>query len=490
MLGKVFGKGNCEEAACIVKYVEGTLAGEAVECPDIKYPLHQKVLGIINKLLENEAKMSASAKEILDIVSSISSFDVGMSHISYQLTDFAAEMATLSESNLAIVEETTASMSEVNHSIEVTSDTLDRLAKESETLAQKNDESITLLKEVQDLKESMVQNTGIMNEKIQQLADLAIEVGKIVDSVQTIAEQTNLLALNAAIEAARAGENGRGFAVVAEEIRKLADDTKQNLEGMRDFVNRIHGAAQEGMESLASTLDSNVQMSDKIELVSDTVGKNVAMLNGVIEDVAAIHQSMQGIKIAADEINAAMESSSADAEKLSFMTQNIHTEATKSVEFAQQISQMDDQLSTIVREMFDGLKGGSNAITNEEILDVLVKARLAHAQWMDGLKRIVDEMRSYPLQTNSKKCAFGHFYHAINITHSDIVEEWRKVGEIHDEFHGMGDKVLEAVNRQDAEAARRHYDEAIALSKQMLAALAGVEEKLTTLIEENVKVLG
>jgi hypothetical protein len=45
--------------------------------------------------------MSEAAKSILEIVSSLSSFDVGMSHISYQLTDFASEMAALSQSNLA-----------------------------------------------------------------------------------------------------------------------------------------------------------------------------------------------------------------------------------------------------------------------------------------------------------------------------------------------------------------------------------------------------
>ncbi len=72
------------------------------------------------------------------------------------------------------------------------------------------------------------------------------KVNDIVNGVGAIAEQTNLLTLNASIEAARAGENGRGFAVVADEIRKLADDTKKNLEGMKLFVNSIQDAAKDG----------------------------------------------------------------------------------------------------------------------------------------------------------------------------------------------------------------------------------------------------
>lgn len=481
MFGRAFRK-PCEEAECIVKYVEGSLAGKEVDCPDVKYPLHNKVLGHFKKLLENEGTMSKAAKEILDIVSALSNFDVSMSHISYQLMDFAGEMTSLSQSNLAIVEQTTASMNQVNQSIDTTSKTLRNLSEESAVLAQKNDESINLLKEVQTLKEYVVQDTGVMSDKIQQLVELATEVGKIVDSVQMIAEQTNLLALNAAIEAARAGENGRGFAVVAQEIRKLADDTKQNLEGMRQFVNRIYGAAQDGKGSLESTLTSTGQMSEKIEMVSDTIGRNVDMLKSVTEDVAEINKSMEGIRVAADEIDQAMEASSSDAERLSHMTQSIHKDAVQSVEFAGQISLIDDRLSAIVSEMFEGLNGGSHAVTNKELLEVIRKARESHAKWMEVLNKIVVEMRTYPLQTNPRKCAFGHFYHAIQIDRPEIIEDWRRIDTIHHEFHSMGDKVMNAVKQNDEKTAHQLYNEAVELSKQMLAALGRVENEVEQLV--------
>ena len=259
-------KKPCYESNNIIKYVDAMMAGQNPERPDVQYPIHVSLLNHFQRLLDNEKETAKSAKEILTIVSDLSSFDVGMSHISYQLTDFAKEMSAISESNLAIVQQTTASMSEVKQSIDSTASTLTNLSGESESLAKKNDASISLLEDVQSLKEDVLKNTTVMNDKIQQLANLATEVGKIVNSVQLIAEQTNLLALNATIEAARAGENGRGFAVVATEIRKLADDTKDNLDGMKEFVGHIHTASEESVASLNSTLDSTHQMSDKIEI--------------------------------------------------------------------------------------------------------------------------------------------------------------------------------------------------------------------------------
>lgn len=442
----------------------------------------------INRLVQNEKRMSEAAKQILDIVTSISSFDVEMSFISKELLRFSKELATLSESNLAIVEETTASMNEVNATIEHTANTLNELSEESAALAAQNDQSKELLDEVSSLKENVIEDTHDMNEKISELVNLADEVEKIVISVQGIANQTNLLALNAAIEAARAGEHGKGFAVVADEVRKLADDTKQNLSGMQKFVAEIHTAAEGGKESMERTLASTSQMGSKIDAISHTVGNNISMLNGVIDSVDDIHKSMKDIKQAANEINHAMDISSQNAESLTKMTQLLHRDADTSVTFAKHIATIDERLTAVNSALYEGLRNGEHATSNEEICNVIEKAKTAHANWMTKLQQMVDSMTVVPLQTNSGKCEFGHFYDVLSIEHPSIVSEWKQIAPLHKELHTSGEQAIAAILAERPEDAKKYLAKADTASNQIMNLLTSVKQKIEDLSSRNLKV--
>ena len=85
--------------------------------------------------------------------------------------------------------------------------------------------------------DAMVGNiVGTLKQAIEESRSVE-KVNELTGEILNISSQTNLLALNASIEAARAGEHGKGFAVVAEEIRTLADQSRESTEQINHVVN-------------------------------------------------------------------------------------------------------------------------------------------------------------------------------------------------------------------------------------------------------------
>lgn len=197
------------------------------------------------------------------------------------------------------------------------------------------------LEKVSGKMNSVKQNFSKVNETGKDLGTKVKDIISIVGTVESIAEQTNLLALNASIEAARAGEMGRGFSVVADEIRKLAEDSKEavstintNLNefilGVNDMVAKVndqYGELDAGTKTMENVTAESKTAAKRIYAVSGSISEISTKLSMETEKINQVFDNVHKLAAIAEENSASSQEMSANvtsfAGEISKLTENI-----------------------------------------------------------------------------------------------------------------------------------------------------------------------
>ena len=116
-------------------------------------------------------------------------------------------------------------------------------------------------------------------------------------------------------------------------------------------------------------------------------------------------------------------------------------------------------------------------------MDILTKAKTAHTNWLALLKQIVDEGQSKPIQVDSRKCMFGHYYYAMAVKHPMLTEQWNRIGTLHGTFHTLGQTMLGRLD-QKLESRQALYEEAVSVSEQLMEAIDTVIQEITRMTSE------
>jgi methyl-accepting chemotaxis protein len=119
------------------------------------------------------------------------------------------------------------------------------------------------------------------NRTVSLLGESSVEIGKVIEVINSIAQQTNLLALNATIEAARAGEAGKGFAVVANEVKELAKQTAKATEEIKDKIGVIRENTSGAVDAIGG-----------IKVVIDTINRISTEIATAVEEQSATTSEM------------------------------------------------------------------------------------------------------------------------------------------------------------------------------------------------------
>jgi methyl-accepting chemotaxis protein len=246
-------------------------------------------------------QMNASSEELL--------------RASEQLSSNAGQSALVTEevssSVNGITKETeaqTRAVNDINDAIRDMTSGLENVASISLAISEKSLRTFELAENgSQSLGKTILEINDISNttrqtaEAIRNLGEKSKKINEIVTLINAISDQTNLLALNAAIEAARAGDAGRGFAVVAEEVRKLAEQSRQATEKISSEIKEI----QNDTENTVRMMNIGVTASQK---GVESVTGNGEMFTKIMADISSLNEDIQQISTVAHELSASSQS--------------------------------------------------------------------------------------------------------------------------------------------------------------------------------------
>ena len=191
------------------------------------------------------------------------------------------------------------------------------------------------------------ETTNRVSNNINDLSNSMKEIQKILKIMIGISEQTNLLSLNASIEAARAGEAGKGFAVVANEVKKLAEQSKEFTSNINNIVASIGKKTNDTVEEV---MNSNAVVSEQIQSVNSTeeMFKTVfTAMQEVITNIERTEKSVNNIVKSKEKVLESMENISAVAEESAATTQEISASTQQQMASAEELANNAQELNEV-----------------------------------------------------------------------------------------------------------------------------------------------
>lgn len=428
----------------------------------------RELQGIYERLTNGSRQIENVYHNNMTAAMTMSAIDLGVEKNVKELETAEEGVAAAARTIRDASAETSGIAEEVRGAHEGLTKTIVEVSGETAEIHKKIEDGQTELTDIKGLSQEVIAESGELKNNMDALMDVINHMNEVIEGINAISEQTNLLALNASIEAARAGEAGKGFAVVAEEIRQLAEGTKQLTGNMGEFVEGIRGASERSSKSVDVTMGSLDHINQKINAVwgiNDENEKSVGKISDAISSLAGVSEEISSSMNILETQTACIE------EQCYGLNDNVETLTKVNKELRSSIAplgKVEGEIDTAMKTL-----GGMNCdpfymMDNETFMNLIRRAIEAHTNWLAGLHSMVTDQTVMPLQFDDTKCGFGHFYFSTHPQHDAVVPLWDGLKAKHKQFHGYGKAVVEALWKENYGEAQRIYNEAEQFSKELI----------------------
>ena len=330
-----------------------------------------KLLGSANDMVRSFAQIVTGIRRASRELSELSTtFSQSFDTMNEALDQVSGEVASITDNTVSQAEKTQhvqQKVAEIGNAIEVIASNITLLSDSALKMKDCNESAEVIMQQLVEISRQNRQSIDEVQSQTDRTNQSALQIRTATEIIAGIASQTNLLALNASIEAARAGEQGKGFAVVAEEIRTLADQSRESSEQINKIVNEL-------IDNSNVSVDITGKVSEAFEQQNAKIRETETIFTALNHEIESVSTSIQGIN---SEVGGLNEHKSAIEEKMDSLAAAAETNTTSARDTSEAMNEFEAlveecknataRITSVVAELDENIRKFNVSSMKEEV---------------------------------------------------------------------------------------------------------------------------